>query len=265
MRLMKFGKFTICCLSALSLTALVSCSDRRPRTFSERTKRDTSNDYIIQVVEDTEPDTETAPSEPWDFNGQIVIFFGEGFNSEDFINETMELIKEHYGLTTEKDLNFIVPLVYPDDLKDGRITSAASITDKLTSGYIIIGAPVDTDLMTTKLSDDYYGHINYPVISLLPSNTSDRNILGQEASCTLILQYGKKIQGLPLQELGRHLIINSINLITGMHKEFGYKANFNIGAELVIPAQYICGDTYTAEAYIDPVMNIPSINHFVFK
>ena len=262
---MKFGKLTFSFLLVASFLALTACSKNKTRTYSQRTKRDTSNDYLIQVVEDAAPDTEEAPLEPWDFNGQVVIFFGEGFNDQNFIDETMALIKKNFGLTTERDIDFIVPLVYPRDLKDGRITSAADITDKLSSGYIIIGSPVDTDLMTTKLADDYDWHINYPVISLLPTDTSSANILGQEASCTLILEYGRKLSSSALQDLGKQLILNSLSLIVGLHKDFGYKANFKIGGELIVPAQYICGPIYKAEAYRDPVMNIASINHFIFK
>lgn len=259
---MKFQKTALCVLGIFAALALTSCGKKKQHTYSERAKRDTSNDYIITVEQDLEKDEGTQPAGLYDFSGQIIILFGEGYNDETYVKSLMSMIEEKFGPTEQGDL--IVPIVYPTDLKDEKITSATSFTERTTAGFIILGSPASTDLMTTKLMDEYYGKINYPVISLMPADTSMSNMLGQEASVTMLLEYGKKsISKDTRLKYSQELVMNSLSLIIGMQQEFGYKANFKIGGELIIPATYIAGEDHKVKAHVDKVMNIPSINHFV--
>lgn len=118
-------------------------------------------------------------------NQKIAILFGYGFNSEEFIEETLTNLNKKFGLTENGGL--IEPIIYPDDLKNGTKPHISLFRRKLYNlnlkGVIILGAPEGTSSSLSVFQDSYETDFPFPVISAF----SQDDVLQTEYVSTIVI------------------------------------------------------------------------------
>ena len=202
-------------------------------------------------------------------DGCMAIVFGEGYNDENFIAGTVELLSQKYGL--EKDAGLVWPIIFPDDfLVAGklRISSFPNIlSDKKLCGLIIIGAPEKLNISLNKVRElmDEPGANSYPVYSLF----SQDDVLGTEAGSELVFDFlmnnlndedslNEEISN-PYMDDVPYLLIDAISSL------LSYRIQKDSGLKNSEIAQNTFGSQWNIQPYYDAESGIKSYNHFVLS
>lgn len=262
-------KITTCAFAALVL--LASCGQKE--VIVERTHRDTSNDFIIEIQQST-PEQIAEVEKPMppmtrDFRGQIAIVFGEGFNDEEYVTQTMNGLTDIFGETAEGPLFY--PIVYPQDFQGGQIINISKLItkDKDIKTLILLGAPVDTNLGLMKIVDSWREKVPYTIMSFFSKDISkDEGMLPHEYCCTFVLDYAKPVSatssGYAAYETKvKQYAFNFIRNAT--HMEIDFDTKLSVDNSLINHVQYIAGEQHPVHRYKDPKSFIQGINHFVVE
>ena len=202
-------------------------------------------------------------------DGCMAIVFGEGYNDENFIAGTVELLSQKYGL--EKDDGLIWPIIFPKDfLVAGklRISSFPNIlSDKKLCGLIIVGAPDKLNISLTKVRElmTEPDANSYPVYSLF----SQDDILGTEAGSELVFDFrmnhlsdeaslNEEISN-PYMDDVPYLLIDAVSSL------LSYKVQKESGLKNSEIAQNIFGPHWNVQPYYDAESGLKSYNHFVIS
>jgi hypothetical protein len=137
------------------------------------------------------PEEILAPAEePLSVGSPVAILFGYGYNDEEFIGETKQLLVEHFAPATEDDgpavdMDALVRgIVYPEDFYYGRISQLYDkIKDEPLGGFILLGSPENTHAVLARIQDN--SNDAFPVISLF----SQDDVLGTESGSDLVLDF----------------------------------------------------------------------------
>jgi hypothetical protein len=123
----------------------------------------------------------------------VAVLFAYGYNDADFIAETKALIQERFSRGNDllKDDDIMVPLIFPDDFRNERISLLYDkIYDKLDSdalsAFVLLGAPERTHTVLARLRDTWAeqgGAI--PVVSLFAQD----DVLGTEAESDVAVDF----------------------------------------------------------------------------
>lgn len=231
--------------------SFVSCS-------KNKTSQNIGNE--IEPTESSEIDSDIGKK--WtNENGVICIVFGYGFNDSLYYSQSVEKLGAIYGLN--QDGGLLYPLLFPDDLKNG-IQSLHQTLDGLNiKGIIFLGAPDKTHLVLARYQDEYGGEIPFPVISLFPQD----DILGQESTCSLIIDYEHTSDdeetttetSLTIGADAEYIFMNAVK----------YMANLNgplvKGVELKEVAEKIAGADKKVRRYIDRGSSMQSVIHYTVE
>jgi hypothetical protein len=215
-------------------------------------------------------DKNKSPFSAWNpEDGCMAVVFGEGYNDENFISGTVELLSQKYGL--EKDDGLIWPIIFPKDfLVAGklRISSFPSIlSDKKLCGLIIVGAPDKLNISLSKVRElmEESDANSYPVYSLF----SQDDILGTEAGSDLVFDFlmnhlsdeaslNEEISN-PYMDDVPYLLIDAVSSL------LSYKIQKESGLKNSEIAQNIFGSQWNVQPYYDAESGLKSYNHFVIS
>ena len=249
-------------LSGLILTSFFfnSCSLRKERPIISQGE--------VQLSQNSEDISEkNIKTQTWQPTIQkIAVIFGYGFNAKDFVDETLKNLETRFGLS--KNDGEILPLIYPDDFKNGSRTNISLITKKLSNvelkGILILGAPEGTSVALNRLVDSYGKTSPFPIISAF----SQDEILQTEYISTIVLDKDLKAEldgnfekteeeqnYIPnLQEF----IINSVRLCKNADLPFEKNASLLEFAKKI-------GKNNKITRYTDTETGLFSINHFYIQ
>ncbi len=194
-------------------------------------------------------------------NGVICIVFGYGFNESQYYSQAIEKLGSIYGLN--QDGGLIFPLVFPDDLKNG-IKGVHKVLEGTTiKGIIFLGAPDETHLLLARYQDENGGEIPFPVISLFPQD----NVLGQESTCSLILDYEHSSDvdttttetALHIDESADLIFANTVKYMANMNEPL------KIGPELKNVVEKIVGAGTVFHRYVDRGSSMQALNHYIVE
>lgn len=194
-------------------------------------------------------------------NGVVCIVFGYGFNEPAYYNPTVEKLSSIYGLN--QDGGLLWPMVYPDDFKNGIRGLHKTLEGTKVKGILFLGAPNETHLVLARYQDEFGGNTPFTVISLFPQD----DILGQESTCSLILDYeqstspdeeeteSSRIIGAEAEQI----FINSVKFLANSN------GVLEIDPELKKVAQKIAGLEKNVRPYVDRGSSMQSLNHFIVE
>ncbi len=250
-------KIFICIFISTAVFFISSCG--------KQTKNNFSASSLITLYEAEENSTELElPTQTWHkSNKNIVVFFGYGYNDEEFVEKTKNQLFKKYGNADENGT--LLALVFPDDFKHGSRTYTTNLAnildDKEVSGLVILGAPEGTYRAITRLQDEYDGKLPFPVISLF----SQDDILGTEYTSDIVIDKKQKVQLNGILETETE--IERSDDITNIIEKSVLLANlsgvpFEKDAKLFNIAKMIAGNKKISR-YVDTETGLIPINHFI--
>jgi hypothetical protein len=202
-------------------------------------------------------------------DGCMAVVFGEGYNEENFIAGTVELLSQKYGL--EKDDGLIWPVIFPDDfLVAGKLRISsfpALLSEKKLCGLIIIGAPEKLNISLNKIRErmDEPDANVYPVYSLF----SQDDVLGTEAGSELVFDFMmnnlgdenslKEEVSNPYMDDVPNLLIDTVSSL------LSYKIQKESGLTNSEIAQNTFSSQWQVQPYYDAESGLRSYNHFVIS
>ena len=244
-------------LFAFSAFFISSCGKQTEYNFSASS--------LITLYEAQEnADELELPTQTWHKSDKnIVVFFGYGYNDEEFVEKTKNQLFKKYGNANEN--GNLLALVFPDDFKHGSRTYTTHLAnildDKEVSGLVILGAPEGTYRAITRLQDEYNRKLPFPVISLF----SQDDVLGTEYTSDIVLDKKHKAQlnGI-LETESEQEFSEEVSSILEKAVFFADIADspFEKNAKLFSIAKMIAGDAKISR-YIDSETGLIPINHFV--
>lgn len=247
-------KFAVLGLFALTSIFFLSCGNKKA---DSKNRRSAAADFSEESM---------APVKKWtDEDGVICIVFGHEFNKPDFYADSVQKLSDYYGLSENGGL--IMPLHFPTDFKNGIQGLRKLLEGVDLKGIIFLGAPDDTHEVLSKYQEMYGGEIPFPVISLFPQD----NVLGQEATCTLIIDYERSAVEDKTENEVQHtttidaeeIFANTVRYLANLEGKF-IKGK-EIGAELKSIAKEIAGDDKHVRRYVDSGSGMQSLNHYTVE
>lgn len=215
-------------------------------------------------------------------DGVVAVLFGLGYNEQPFMDETVNLLQQKFGL--EKDGGIIWPLYFPEDFKIDGITRVSLLPEVLKKkklcGLIILGMPEKMYSSLCGLKDsmqknDFKNGKPYPVFSLF----SQDNVLGTEAGSDLVFDFKsshtaivdilEEIESMEnsSQEESDILYLTKVPelLLDSVLGILNYNQEVSEGKKISDIAQSIFSDKWIVEPYFDGVTGLRSFNHFVLE
>lgn len=198
---------------------------------------------------------------PDSYSGKtVVVFFGYGYNDENFYNSSLQVLSEKFGLKENGGL--IYPILYPDDLHSRIANFYGAISDFDLEGIILLGAPERTHTVIARLQDSWNSQEHYSVFSFFPQD----DILGQEATSSFVIEgetstMEKSIDSEITQtrdEDFKQILVNAITYLTELNSSISQDKN------LIYHVQSIVGDK-KIHHYIDSETGLSSKNHFIIE
>ncbi len=249
-------RFVIFCLFLMAAATFFSCGNKKA---NQKSPKSAAADFSEEM---------RVPEKKWtNEDGIICIVFGYGFNKPDFYIKATEKLQSIYGLDEYGGL--ILPMLFPDDFKNGILGLKKSLEGKQIKGIIFLGAPEQTCEVLSKMQEEMYnGTFPFPVISLFPQDDP----FGQEATCSLIIDYERSmVEDKTANEV--QLDTSSIDAEQIFTSTVKYMANLegqliagkDMGAELKEVAQKIVGADKTVHRYVDRGSGMQSINHYTVE
>ncbi|MDR1786495.1 MAG: hypothetical protein LBR23_08580 [Spirochaetaceae bacterium] len=256
----KTSRAFFCLASALAV--LGGC------TGESRAPKDTG-DYLI-LTADAAPPPESSPGPSLgryitDIPAprRIAVFFGYGYNSEDFVSQALGCLGSLFADTAEEEV--ILPLVFPEDFKVGNTPRVSSLADKLAeadlAGIVLLGAPENTHRALGALRAKNTGP--YPVVSLFPQD----DLLGTEALSDMVLDFeidgdldAEAASERKLQEFQKDtplLLARAVYYISLLDGPLAKNS------DLYTHALQLAGPGWKVKPYIDAQTSMHPVNHFV--
>ena len=248
-------RFVVICLCIMFSIICISCGKRKS---SSTAKKSAAADFS---------DENTPAEKKWtNEDGALCIIFGYGFNDQEFYTKSVQKLGDYYGL--EENGGLIYPLHFPDDFKNGISGLRKMLEGIQIKAIIFLGAPDDTHEVLFKYQEMYGGELPFPVISLFPQD----NILGQESTCSLIIDYERNsVEDKTYNEVV--LTTNSIDAEQVFINTVSYAANLegnmikgnDVGAELKKIVEKIVGPDKKVHRYVDSGSGMASLNHYTLE
>lgn len=191
-------------------------------------------------------------------DGIICVLFGYGFNDEAFLDQALSVLGETFGLAESGGLVF--PVVFPGDLHN-RISNFRETVDRNNvHGIILLGAPENTHNTLARIIEDWDGKPPFNIFSLFPQD----DILGQEGTCTFVLDY-ESSSGV---HFGDEQQKDSGSIMDILVSAVGYAsllpAPLPADNELHSHVQAVAGNRKVAR-YTDTETGIQARNHFIIE
>lgn len=179
-------KNTLIFTSIIAFTSIIftSCVQKKDRIIISQGE--------VKLSNSTE-NISSIQTQTWHCNNKkTVVLFGYGFNSPDFVQETLSNLSIKFGLA--ENSGKIIPLVYPEDFKNGSKTNISLLIKKLSGtdldGVVILGSPEGTSQALTRFSDTFGKPLPFPVISAF----SQDEPLSTEYISTIVIDKDIKIK-----------------------------------------------------------------------
>ena len=252
---MKKNTLIFASIIALSSIIFTSCFQKKDRIIISQGE--------VKLSNSTE-DISNIQTQTWHCeNKKTIVLFGYGFNSADFVKETLSNLSIKFGL--EENSGKIIPLVYPEDFKNGSKTNISLLIKKLSgtdlNGLVLLGSPEGTSQVLTRFSDTFEKSLPFPVISAF----SQDEILSTEYISTIVIDKDIKaeLNGIIENTEEELSIIPDIqNFIENAVK---FCMNIQVPPEkdknLLKYAENI-SKNHKVSRYIDTETGLYSINHF---
>lgn len=218
-------------------------------------------------------------------DGRIVILYGYGYNDEDFVKTSLELLSKNYSVDIVKSMDvdesesetenseeqsLIVHFVFPDDFYVGgtsltRISFLASyIEDINCKALITLGAPEFTHRSLAKIRDEEASS-QCCIISLF----SQDDVLSTEAESDIVVDFvepekEKSDTEIDISEEATMQHIEKTHYILQKTVEAVVENKFqdNQIQEVVLS---LYGQEWEVGSYVDSSTGLKSRNHFVLK
>ena len=201
---------------------------------------------------------------------KICVVLGYGYNEGNTKDEILENLSDKYGLSEEGGL--IVPVVYPDDfLHSGkiRLSTLKDIAENYNlKGFIILGAPEDTNKALTRIEDSNGGKRYLPVFAFF----SQDDVSGMEAACDFIvdhIQLNSTTETAQIIESDiQTLVNNSVDYMLALDGPLVVNEELiqqEQQKNLFLHVQQIVGKNRSLTPAIDDETGFYSANHFVIK
>ena len=116
-------KNTLIFTSIIAFTSIIftSCVQKKDRIIISQGE--------VKLSNSTE-NISSIQTQTWHCNNKkTVVLFGYAFNSPDFVQETLSNLSMKFGLA--ENSGKIIPLVYPEDFKNGSKTNISLLIKKL--------------------------------------------------------------------------------------------------------------------------------------
>lgn len=190
--------------------------------------------------------------------GVICVFFGWGFNNEDFSSAMIQSLASRFGLSENGGI--ILPVVFPQDLRN-RVSNLYDLIDENNvRGIILLGAPENTHYTLAKIQDDWNENVPFNIFSFFPQD----DILGQESNSTLVIDFDRS--SLDADE-DKHSRISDEELLNILQNSIMCMINEdNLPKEKALfeHAKMICSGRKVSR-YVDSESTLVSINHFIIE
>ncbi|MCR5606234.1 MAG: hypothetical protein K6F69_05385 [Treponema sp.] len=201
---------------------------------------------------------------------KVCVVLGYGYNEGATKDEIIANLSNKYGLS--EDGGLIVPVVYPDDfLHSGKIrlsTLKDVSEDYQLKGFIILGAPEDTNKALTRIEDANGGKRYLPVFAFF----SQDDVSGMEAACDFIvdhIQSNSTTESAQIIEADiQTLVNNSIDYMLALDGPLIVNEELiqqEQQKNLFQHVQQIVGKNRNLAPAIDDETGFSSANHFVIK
>ena len=166
-------KNTLIFTSIIAFTSIIftSCVQKKDRIIISQGE--------VKLSNSTE-NISSIQTQTWHCNNKkTVVLFGYGFNSPDFVQETLSHLSIRF---------------YPEDFKNGSKTNISLLIKKLSGtdldGVVILGSPEGTSQALTRFSDTFGKPLPFPVISAF----SQGEPLSTEYISTIVIDKDIKIE-----------------------------------------------------------------------
>ncbi|NLM00392.1 MAG: hypothetical protein GX220_02920 [Treponema sp.] len=122
-------------------------------------------------------------------DGYIAVLFGLGYNEESFVAETIMMIQQKYGMTTE--IGPALPIIFPKDFRYSGYTRVSLLPEilkeKKISALIVLGAAENMHIPLNVIKENMAkGETEeFPIISLFPQD----DVLGIESASDLVYDF----------------------------------------------------------------------------
>lgn len=200
-------------------------------------------------------------------DGNIAIVYGLGYNEKAFLDESISLLQQKYGLINEGGL--IWPIVFPEDFtqkgsKPGVYLLPDILKEKKLCGLIVLGSPENIHLYLGRIRDSILENKEtlYPVFSLF----SQDDILGTEANSDLVIDFSRN----ELENLGEETGLSNLsdvpsillNVVDGM---LSYLTETQSGKKNLEIVTSFMKDKWTVTQFRDAETGLKSYNHFILN
>lgn len=215
-------------------------------------------------------------------DGVVAVVFGLGYNEKPFVDETVSLLQQKYGLESEGGI--VWPLYFPDDFKIDGITRVSLLPklleEKKLCGLIILGMPEIMfsslcNLKESMLDRDFKNGKPYPVFSLF----SQDDVLGTEAGSDLVFDFkASHTAAINIEEAIESmeettteesdvLFLSKVPelLLDSVVGILNYYQQVENGEKISDIAKSIFSDNWKVESYYDAETGIRSLNHFTLE
>src|SRR5574344_203696 len=259
---MKTSKSTLFFSSVIDCTLFFSCREKEAKTADET---------VPAVLTVTPAGKDAAdlklPTQMWHVSNEcIIILFGYGYNSPDFVKSMSSELFAEYG--SAEDGGMILPLVFPDDFRRGTKSIAAELPlfahDRNVRGVLLLGAPENTHFGVARLLDNYDNMPVFPVFSFF----SQDDVMGTEDTSDFVLDKAQEaaLDGVVKNESSDQLFVKQAPDLVRKSVKYMLELGAPLAQDkdLYANIKNVTGKL-KLDHYVDSDSGLRSVNHFVMN